>query len=438
MVTPVFANEQQIGPALLAERHRKFGLTDMQALEEFVIDNADLEQLEDKLSQFNIFEAIGMSKQELRHSDFLGFLLDPRQPHGLGDEFLKKLLQCALLKKQGTSSNVNVVEVHLMDFDDVVVEREPNRIDILLRSDANRFAVIIENKLDSGEHDDQLDRYHRYVTQQHSDWKVIGIYLTIDGAAPTHSGYSPVSYDDVARIIDKLVESRDTVLGRDVLTVLTHYVRMLRRNVVSDAELNTLCLRIYQKHKRAIDLIVENLPDRQRQIMTYCYEYFAASDEYHVEYSGATSVIMTPVNWVVRSIQREPSSVETILRFYFRYFKPGQVILYLSIGPGRQEIRQKLHLMAQQNPQVFFVQAALPPNYCQIYKTELLSKGDGAKNDLDSIRASIHAKLSNFARNVLPLIQTALASQEWIWQDDAEYAGNGEMASGTVVQVGEQ
>jgi hypothetical protein len=44
----------------------------------------------------NIFEAAGMQRQEIRHSNFLAFLLSPLESHGMGDAFLKRLLQKAL------------------------------------------------------------------------------------------------------------------------------------------------------------------------------------------------------------------------------------------------------------------------------------------------------------------------------------------------------
>src|ERR1017187_3900529 len=65
-------------------------------LESFVVDNPELAQLEDLLSEFNMFEAIGATRQELRHSDFLRFLLDPRERHGLRDYFLKTLFKKVL------------------------------------------------------------------------------------------------------------------------------------------------------------------------------------------------------------------------------------------------------------------------------------------------------------------------------------------------------
>jgi hypothetical protein len=66
---------------------------DLEAPEALVVDNPELERLEALLDEFNIFEAIGAVRVELRHSDFLAFLLNPTQNHGLGDAFVKRLLE---------------------------------------------------------------------------------------------------------------------------------------------------------------------------------------------------------------------------------------------------------------------------------------------------------------------------------------------------------
>ena len=36
----------------------------------------------------NIFDAVGMERQEVKHSAFIAWLLDPSKPHGLGNRFL--------------------------------------------------------------------------------------------------------------------------------------------------------------------------------------------------------------------------------------------------------------------------------------------------------------------------------------------------------------
>lgn len=45
--------------------------------------------------RFNLFEALNITKQEIRHSRFLAYLLDPHEAHGLGDRFLRGLLMAA-------------------------------------------------------------------------------------------------------------------------------------------------------------------------------------------------------------------------------------------------------------------------------------------------------------------------------------------------------
>jgi len=67
--------------------------SDLQVLEALVVNNPDLERLEALLEQFNIFEALGMVRQELRHSDFLAFLCNPSAPHGVGDSEIALLCQ---------------------------------------------------------------------------------------------------------------------------------------------------------------------------------------------------------------------------------------------------------------------------------------------------------------------------------------------------------
>lgn len=48
-------------------------------LENFIVDNEELNKLEYQIYQFNIFEAIGIIRPELRHSNVLVFILSSSQ-----------------------------------------------------------------------------------------------------------------------------------------------------------------------------------------------------------------------------------------------------------------------------------------------------------------------------------------------------------------------
>jgi hypothetical protein len=125
------------GPYALGERNEPMSEVnrvdlDRKALEAFVVNNTDLERLEAPLDRFNIFEAIGVVRQELRHSDFLLYLLDARGNHGLGDIFVKWLLQRVIASADDASVSVTPIDLDVWDLGQMVVLREWQHIDILL------------------------------------------------------------------------------------------------------------------------------------------------------------------------------------------------------------------------------------------------------------------------------------------------------------------
>jgi hypothetical protein len=135
------------------------GQSERKALEAFVVDNKDLERLESLLTEFNIFEAIGAVQQEERHSDFLSYLLDPQKNHGLRETFVRKFLQRAVSLAGEVSVPISQIDLATWNLADFEVRREWQSIDILLRSETNRLVVVIENKIGTTEHDNQLERY---------------------------------------------------------------------------------------------------------------------------------------------------------------------------------------------------------------------------------------------------------------------------------------
>jgi hypothetical protein len=57
-----------------------------------LLDDPEFQTIAESESRFNIFDALGTRRQELRHSDFLSYLLDPKKAHGLGSRFLRDFL----------------------------------------------------------------------------------------------------------------------------------------------------------------------------------------------------------------------------------------------------------------------------------------------------------------------------------------------------------
>lgn len=179
-------------------------------------DASNLDGIEDLLDIFNIFEAVGFTSQEVTHSRLLAFLLDPRNSHGLGPSFLRGFLQKIselpdgeeFLSSEHARSRTLGETTILTE-----VRTEDGRIDILLLNEPDKWALIVENKVWTKEHHDQLDRYYRIVREDYQDWQVSGIYLTPRGAAPSHERYQPLGYGTVCRLLEDILEDQGTNLG---------------------------------------------------------------------------------------------------------------------------------------------------------------------------------------------------------------------------------
>ena len=62
------------------------------ALNELPVNCADFDRLEAMLGGFNIFPVLKFEHGEIRHSNFLAWILDPAESHGSDPAFLKKWL----------------------------------------------------------------------------------------------------------------------------------------------------------------------------------------------------------------------------------------------------------------------------------------------------------------------------------------------------------
>lgn len=184
--------------------------TDLQSL---VVNNPEFERLEWLLAQFNIFEPLGAVRHELRHSDFLAFLLDPNQNHGLGDEFARRMLQRVLMSARDQRLSVTPIDLDIWDLTSLVVQREWQNIDILLLDEAHSLAVIIENKIGGAEHSNQLKRYRQIALSHYPEWKILSLYLTPEGDTPSDEMYIATSYTTICEIVEQLAEKRRQLLG---------------------------------------------------------------------------------------------------------------------------------------------------------------------------------------------------------------------------------
>ena len=58
-----------------------------------LLEETDLDVLEIGLKEPNIFQILKSTNNELKHSNFLSWLLNPHESHKIGDIFLKRFIR---------------------------------------------------------------------------------------------------------------------------------------------------------------------------------------------------------------------------------------------------------------------------------------------------------------------------------------------------------
>lgn len=389
-----------------------------QLLEKLVVENEDLERLESLLDRFNIFEATGSVRHELRHSDFLAYLLDPRMNHGLGEVLLVRLLQEVIRSATITVPNVTALDLELWNLGGSWAMREWRGIDILVVSENNdhKLVVLIENKIDSGEHSNQLERYHEIIDQHYKEHSIIPIFLTPNGEEPSDKRYLPLSYTTVCQVIERVAENRRSTLGAEVYTLMAHYTEMLRRHIMSESEIAKLCERIYRKHQRALDLIYEYRPNKQAQMRDFLERFLRerAPDLGLVLYASSQGRLRFGVIAWDTSLLKAVATNENILWFEISDM-PLKVQLKLVIGSGDENIRQRLLDTVLSHKVPFSGDPRLYATRNTIYSVTLAS-GQICQDEMEVIETTVVENWNRFAEVDLKVIRQVIESQEWLFQ----------------------
>ena len=217
-------------------------LTNEEALQNFLLDIGCLDELLPWTGKFNMFDVLKISRTEIRHSNMLGWLLNPNENHGMGDVFLKGILQ--RLVENDSDGRYDVFNVLLMDFYTFSVMREWKNIDILLTSTEEKTVIAIENKVGSHEHSNQLNRYRNILEKEYPDYNRMLVFLTPDGEEPSDvENWDVLTYSDVIDVLESAALQIKVL--PDVDLMIKNYIDVVRRDIVEDQQLIDICNKIY-------------------------------------------------------------------------------------------------------------------------------------------------------------------------------------------------
>ena len=233
------------------------------ALQDFLLDIECLDVLDSRVGKFNIFDVLNISRTEIRKSNKITWLLNPNENHGMGDAYLRGIIQ--RLVENDSEGRYDVFKLLLMDLDDFTVYREYKNIDILLLSTKEKTLIAIENKVGSHEHSNQLNRYRDILEKDYESYNKVYIFLTPDGEEPSDvKNWDVFTYYDIVDVLENIIDKME--LQPDIKFMIQNYTEAVRRDILEDQSLIDICNKIYNKHKKALDLIFEYRTDGKLQI----------------------------------------------------------------------------------------------------------------------------------------------------------------------------
>ena len=157
------------------------------------------------MKNFNIFEILNISHLEIKHSDVLDYLFNNKESHNLKDTFLKEFIY-----EVEAASNI---DLNLTLDDSYTIKREyaipKGFVELLLISYKHKTIIVIENKIQSKERDNQLKKYKEHFKDKGAGYKLVFIYLTMNDEKASDDEYISVNYTTVIKSLERVLRYKN-------------------------------------------------------------------------------------------------------------------------------------------------------------------------------------------------------------------------------------
>lgn len=221
-------------------------------------NDADFQKLENFYYSKSFSEILGVSRREISHSGFLAWLLNNLESHNLGEFPIKKFLDIVLKfstnkLKDKHSDLYNSFVTEDYEIERVFVKPEfaiknIGRLDVyieltlLIADRQQNVKLIIENKVESRENNDQTNNYFNYFNPLKKDGEIIiYIYLTpistlelieLTEAECNCKEFIQINYQS---IVDYLIEpALNQNISDRTKNILTEYLKSLSQPSIDD------------------------------------------------------------------------------------------------------------------------------------------------------------------------------------------------------------
>jgi len=365
-------------------------------LEQFIVNNNDLENLEIELSKFNIFEKLSLQHYEIRHSNTLAYIFNPKEDHGLSDYFIKRFL---INVYSNNNMGISPITIDSMDLTDAVIKREYKHIDILIISKSNNLVVCIENKILSSESEHQLATYKNTINSLYPKYEKGFIFLSPTGIEPSDTeNWVIADYEIINNILTNIMTLKSNDLGEQQNIFLTHYLQILRRYLLDNSNEKILARKLYKNHKKALDFIFDNIADQRGEIGNLVEDLIEKDSNLVLSYTTKSRIRFQTklMDTLPKNGDGTWNKVSEILLYEIQN-NIDFISIILVLGPAKQDNREKIFNELKKGfiKKHLNVNTKLADKYNTVYKKIVVSKEEYVNSEFEDIKNKIEEFFSN-------------------------------------------
>ena len=382
------------------------------ALQHLDEDSADFDQLESMLESWrgevDVFRVLKLDGDEEFHSNFLAWLLNPNESHGLAGHFLGEFL-----KSIGERGGIQAADRHsttVLRERHVELDGDRGRLDVRILNENAQFLCAIENKVWSPESGNQLAFYRLALENQYPGFRVCRVFLTPRGAEPEdpkeREHWRKMTYTDVLGLVEQTVEAAEVSANKDVIALIRQYAVTLRRHIVPEVsnDVHALARKIYRKHRQAIDLIIENQERYKPDYVGEAYRMFqgAIGEQPKLKLGRCDRpyVRFLSTDWTIVEDLGLPGWPYSMVLFQIRIWKRTSELTLEMFPGGKETFRRGIFNCVKENPSVFNCDGDYHDGYIKLGTIrELLDESDyEIRWNEEETRRRIGERLDQFAR----------------------------------------
>lgn len=207
-------------------------MTKTDSINEFLSNNVlnvlcnDLEKIQHETSDvgFNVFTLTSdFYYRENFHSDIIAAFLSPQAKHNEGNLFLDAFIDMLNMKIQQRDVNKLIRKDYYIN---ALVEREKNKIDILIRTTLieKPHCIIIENKIhNAGDMPNQIPRYYDYACKCGVEVDAI-VYLPLNVKTVDKNTWKSTTLADKKVLDEKLINIPAYDSSVNEISLVTHWI----------------------------------------------------------------------------------------------------------------------------------------------------------------------------------------------------------------------